>query len=159
MGSTLSPIIGLAFAAFKDRHPTQSGRPTARTGPATLGSLVSSTWFTPDGFSELDFHGWTAAARDDVKFDLKHFSDIERLALVGDKRWEQGMSVLCRPFTKASIRFFPSGAIQEARTWQARYLTVPGLRRADWSLAIDVPPSHGKIDVEQLLHRAQRREH
>jgi hypothetical protein len=69
-------------------------------------------------FEMADFHGWAAAALwDDVKFDLKHFSDIERLALVGDKRWERGMSVFCRPFTKASIRFFPSEAIQAARTW------------------------------------------
>ena len=34
-----------------------------------------------------DFHGWTAGALwQDIKFDLKHFRDIERLALVGEKR-------------------------------------------------------------------------
>src|SRR6516225_3737518 len=43
-------------------------------------------------FEMVDFHGWQASALwDDVKFDLKHFSDIERLAMVGDKKWEQGM--------------------------------------------------------------------
>jgi hypothetical protein len=69
-------------------------------------------------FEMVDFHGWSAAALwDDMKFDLKHFSDVERLALVGDKQWERGMSVFCRPFTTASIRFFDSGVIQEARAW------------------------------------------
>jgi hypothetical protein len=69
-------------------------------------------------FEMLDFHGWEAAALwDDVKFDLKHFSDIERLAMVGDKQWEKGMSVFCRPFTTARIRYFDRPAIEEARAW------------------------------------------
>ena len=69
-------------------------------------------------FEMADFHGWEAAALwDDVKFDLKHFADIERLAMVGDKKWEKGMSVFCRPFTTATIRYFDRAAIQEARAW------------------------------------------
>ena len=69
-------------------------------------------------FEMVDFHGWEAAALwDDVKFDLKHFSDIERLAIVGDKKWEKGMSVFCRPFTTAQIRYFDRAAISEARAW------------------------------------------
>src|SRR6202049_2479843 len=52
-----------------------------------------------------DFHGWTLGALwEDIKFDLKHFADIERLALVGDRKWEAGMAVFCRPFTTATIR-------------------------------------------------------
>ena len=54
---------------------------------------------------------------DDIKFDLKHFADIERLAIVGEKAWEKGMSVFCRPFTAASIRYFDRAAVEEARGW------------------------------------------
>lgn len=69
-------------------------------------------------FEMVDFHGWDAAALwDDIKFDLKHFSDIDRLAMVGDRRWEKGMSVFCRPFTTAKIRYFDHTAIAEAKTW------------------------------------------
>jgi hypothetical protein len=69
-------------------------------------------------FEMADFHGWEGAALwDDIKFDLKHFSDIERLALVGDKRWEKGMRVFCTPFTTAEIRYFDRAAIVEARAW------------------------------------------
>jgi SpoIIAA-like len=69
-------------------------------------------------FEMKDFHGWTAGALwDDFKVGLKHFADIERLAMVGDKRWEQGMSVFCRPFTTARIRYFDRAAIEEARAW------------------------------------------
>jgi len=71
-------------------------------------------------FEMTDFHGWEPGALwDDIKFDLKHFADIERLAMVGDKRWEQGMSVFCRPFTTATIRYFDHAAIEDARTWLA----------------------------------------
>jgi hypothetical protein len=71
-------------------------------------------------FEMNDFHGWEFAALwDDVKFDAKHFSHIERLALVGDKAWEKGMSAVCRPFTTAQIRYFDHTALYEARTWLA----------------------------------------
>lgn len=69
-------------------------------------------------FEMTDFHGWEAGALwDDIKFDLKHFSDIERLAMVGDKKWEQGMAIFCRPFTTAKIRYFDKAQIEKARVW------------------------------------------
>lgn len=69
-------------------------------------------------FEMVDFHGWDASAMwDELKFDLKHFSDIQRLALVGDKKWEKGMSVFCRPFTAAKIRYFDATELGQARAW------------------------------------------
>ena len=71
-------------------------------------------------FEMVDFHGWQAGALwDDLKFDFKHFADIERLAMVGDKRWEKGMSQFCRPFTTAKIRYFEHAELDEARRWLA----------------------------------------
>ena len=71
-------------------------------------------------FVMAGFHGWEAAALwDDIKFDVKHFSDIDRLAMVGDTKWQQGMSAFCRPFTSATIRYFDSAAIDDARAWLA----------------------------------------
>ena len=65
-----------------------------------------------------DFHGWEAGALwADIKFDLKHFADIERLALVGESRWEQGMAVFCKPFTTAKVRYFDVSKLAEARAW------------------------------------------
>jgi hypothetical protein len=69
-------------------------------------------------FEMIDFHGWDAAAMwDELKFDLKHFSHIHRLALVGDKKWEKGMGVFCRPFTAAQIRYFDITELNQARAW------------------------------------------
>jgi len=41
-----------------------------------------------------DFHGWdTGALWEDIKFDIKHFADIERLAMGGDRKWQHGMAM------------------------------------------------------------------
>jgi hypothetical protein len=65
-----------------------------------------------------DFHGWTAGALwEDIKFDLKHFTHIEKLAIVGETKWEHGMAVFCKPFTTAKIRYFDHAKAGEAKTW------------------------------------------
>jgi hypothetical protein len=65
-----------------------------------------------------DFHGWNASALwQDIKFDVKHFNDIERLAIVGESKWEKGMAVFCKPFTTAKVRYFDRAAAGEAHVW------------------------------------------
>lgn len=65
-----------------------------------------------------DFHGWTAGALwQDIKFDAKHFKDIERIAMVGETKWQHGMALLCKPFTAAEIRYFDAAALDPARAW------------------------------------------
>lgn len=65
-----------------------------------------------------DFHGWTASALwEDVKFDAKHFNDVERIAIVGDSSWAEAVTFLYKPFTKATVRYFPDSEIENARGW------------------------------------------
>ena len=65
-----------------------------------------------------DFHGWDAGALwEDLKFDFKHFNDIERLAIVGDKTWEKGMAYFCKVFTLAKVRYFDISERDEAEAW------------------------------------------
>ena len=67
-----------------------------------------------------DFTGWEMGAIwEDIKFDIKHFKDIDRLALVGEKKWEQGMASFCKPFTTATVRYFDQSEIEAARKWLA----------------------------------------
>jgi hypothetical protein len=69
-------------------------------------------------FDMTGFHGWDAGALwEDIKFDVKHFSDIERLAMVGDKKWQHGMATFCKPFTKATIRYYDHTQADYARAW------------------------------------------
>jgi hypothetical protein len=65
-----------------------------------------------------DFHGWTVGAMwADTKFAAHHFNDIERLALVGESKWQHGMAVFCKPFTQAQIRYFDHTKKDQARSW------------------------------------------
>ena len=69
-------------------------------------------------FDMTGFHGWEAGALwEDIKFDVRHHADIERLAMIGDKKWEHGMAAFCKPFTKATIRYFTHSEFAEARKW------------------------------------------
>lgn len=69
-------------------------------------------------FDMTDFHGWAVgAAWEDTKFAIRHFADIERLALVGDKEWQQRMAIFCKPFTRAQVRYFNRAKAAEARKW------------------------------------------
>jgi hypothetical protein len=71
-------------------------------------------------FEMHDFHGWTAGAIwEDLKFDFKHWKDIERLAIVGESKWEAGMAVFCKPFTAAKIQYFDHAKLYEAMAWIA----------------------------------------
>ncbi|HEX3987658.1 MAG TPA: STAS/SEC14 domain-containing protein [Acidobacteriaceae bacterium] len=72
-------------------------------------------------FDMTGFRGWDAgAAWEDIKFDVRHFADISRLAMVGDKKWQHGMAECFKPFTKAETRYFDHTAATEARMWLSR---------------------------------------
>lgn len=70
-------------------------------------------------FIELvDFRGWTAgAAWEDVKLGVRHFSDIERIAVVGETRFQKGMTALAKPFTAAKLRYFDVENRADADAW------------------------------------------
>ena len=69
-------------------------------------------------FDMSGLHGWTAGAMwEDTKFAMHHFNDIERLAVVGEKKWQEGMATFCKPFTKATVQYFDHTDAAEARKW------------------------------------------
>jgi hypothetical protein len=67
-----------------------------------------------------DFHGWDLHALwDDIKFSTTHCTKIERIALVGDRKWEEWMARVCKPFTLAKIRYFDVSQRDAAWAWLA----------------------------------------
>ena len=63
-----------------------------------------------DGFS-------LGALWEDLKFDLQHFGDLERLAVVGESHWHIWMTELVKIFVGGEVRFFSSSHMAEARKW------------------------------------------
>ena len=66
----------------------------------------------------VDFHGWDLhAVWDDTKFAATHCTDVERIALVGDKTWEKWMAAVCKPFTMAKVKYFDAADLESAWNW------------------------------------------
>ena len=67
-----------------------------------------------------DFQGWDAHALwDDIKFSTTHCTTINRIALVGERQWEQAMTAVCKPFTTAKIKYFDAAEFDQAVAWLA----------------------------------------
>lgn len=65
-----------------------------------------------------DFHGWSAHALwDDVVFAASHCLDIERIAMIGETSWEKWMAKVCKPFTRATIKYFEHDQADAAKAW------------------------------------------
>ncbi len=65
-----------------------------------------------------DFHGWNGRSLlNDLQFGAKHRHDIQRLALVGEKPWQNWSSKFCQIFTDAEVRFFDRRHAGEAQAW------------------------------------------
>jgi hypothetical protein len=65
-----------------------------------------------------DFHGWDArAAWDDFRFDLKHGHQVQRIAMVGEKKWQQWMTKIASWFVGADVRYFDALQRPEAEQW------------------------------------------
>jgi hypothetical protein len=69
-------------------------------------------------FDMIGFEGWDAGALwDEIKFDLKHANDFERVATVGDSKWQHALATLIKPFTKSETRYFDATHYAAARDW------------------------------------------
>lgn len=68
-----------------------------------------------------DFGGWTAGALwQDIKFDIKHYRHVSRLALVGQNGNQRWMAKVSEPFTGAEVRYFAEAELASARRWVER---------------------------------------
>ena len=65
-----------------------------------------------------DFHGEDLHALwDDLKFGVKHYSDFDRIAMVGERKWQKWLVQVSKPFTKAKMRYFDVCRVDEAWAW------------------------------------------
>lgn len=65
-----------------------------------------------------DFHGWTAGALwQELRFGIREFDRIHRIAIVGEKPWQKGLALFCKPFTMARIRYYGAERLDQALAW------------------------------------------
>lgn len=66
----------------------------------------------------LGFNGWNAGAQwGDIECEIDVLSHTERLAIVGETKWETQSFSFCRPFTAAQIQYFEQRDLEKAREW------------------------------------------
>lgn len=65
-----------------------------------------------------NFGGWEESAfLDDRSIDVRALDAVERVALVGDSRWERGAAGFGKAFRRAETRYFSLSQQEKARAW------------------------------------------
>jgi hypothetical protein len=69
-------------------------------------------------FDATEFTGWDANALwQEIKFDLKNLSKIDRLAVLGTKAWQRALEGAMKPFAHPRMRYFDAAEITAAHQW------------------------------------------
>ena len=64
------------------------------------------------------FDGWDMnAAWKDMTFGITHWNDIEKLAIVGDAKWEEWTANIANAMMHGEVRHFPTHEQTEAIKW------------------------------------------
>lgn len=71
-------------------------------------------WF----YEMQDFDGWEVKTFfEDTKYSFEHKDDFEKIAMVGEKKWQEWMTGIMKPFTSAEVRYFEIKDKKEAEKW------------------------------------------
>jgi len=66
-----------------------------------------------------DFKGFERGADwGDITFLVKHDHQVEKIAIVGDRKWESdALTFTGAGFRQGQVRFFPHNQLAQARAW------------------------------------------
>ena len=53
----------------------------------------------------------------DLPVEALRYPHLDRIAVVGDRRWQDAMATFSRPFRHARVRYFDLGEVEAAREW------------------------------------------
>ncbi|WP_445955186.1 SpoIIAA family protein [Yeosuana sp.] len=68
-----------------------------------------------------NFEGWSIKGLwEDFKMDVAHEKDYERIAMVGEKKWQEWAIQFMEPFTNANIKYFEVSQKEDAKKWIER---------------------------------------
>ncbi|MBC5993081.1 SpoIIAA family protein [Pontibacter cellulosilyticus] len=54
---------------------------------------------------------------EDIKYDFTHASDFSRVAIVGDQKWLDWVTLAAKPFTTAEVKYFDFSQREQAWSW------------------------------------------
>ena len=99
-----------------------SGKLTSNDYDAAIPELKHAMDLAEDPLRVLirleDLSGWEiGAVWKDIKFDLRHGSDLGRIAVLGETTLEEWGTKLSAPFIGADMKFFPIDQEDDAMAW------------------------------------------
>lgn len=64
------------------------------------------------------FKGWEmSAAWKDMAFGIAHWNDLDKLAIVGDAKWEEWVATVADAMMRGTVKHFPVHDQMEALKW------------------------------------------
>ena len=64
-----------------------------------------------------DFNWQPGAALEDLKLDAKLNSEVSKLAMIGEAKWQDWMTQLSKPFASGELRYFAESERDAAYAW------------------------------------------
>lgn len=105
-------IVGFKLSGRLRHEEYRAFMPALEAALATEGKLRIFVQF------EDDFQGvGLRTVWDDIRFATKHAMDFERIALIGDGRWETWLASFCKPFTRATVKHYKASEVAHAWAW------------------------------------------
>ena len=69
-------------------------------------------------FEMKNFKGWSPKAIwEDLRLDVECDGQLNKIAMVGNKKWENWVSKLMKPFSYAKIKYFDIEEKRKAQQW------------------------------------------
>jgi hypothetical protein len=79
-------------------------------------NFTKVSWY----YEMRNFEGWEFKTFFHAsKYTLKHNDLFQKIAMVGEKKWQEWMTDLMKPFASAQVHFFESDDKEEAKKWIA----------------------------------------
>ena len=92
--------------------------PVLRTGIAIHGKIRLLVYMH-------NFQGWDAGAFwEDLKFGIHDFNHFDRIAMVGENRWEKAAAILCKPFIPGTVKYFDHTEMEAAQDWLQKEVEI-----------------------------------
>ncbi|ARS38056.1 hypothetical protein CA264_21130 (plasmid) [Pontibacter actiniarum] len=106
-----SDLVALKFTGSLDKEDYTLIVPSMEEKIDRFGK-ISLYW-------EMDnVEGWEPGGLwEDLKFDIQHTNNFNRIAIVGDRNWENWITKLMKPFTSAEVKYFDLQQREEAMAW------------------------------------------
>ncbi|MBK5098872.1 MAG: STAS/SEC14 domain-containing protein [Gemmatimonadetes bacterium] len=109
MSRSSGNVLGFSVSGYVTRADYETLTPAVAEAVKEFGSICLLLDLT--GFHWEKMNAWGA----DLHFGKEFHDKIDKMAIVGDRKWEKHLATLCTPFYAREAKFFETD--DDAWTW------------------------------------------